>query len=108
MIRKLLAATLITLTASAGGAFAANSWTLKGVNFREGPSASYPVISYLPRCAVLTASEWENGWVRVRWNDSWGWVVAKHISDSNEHCGSKPKRRTYQPEPSYQGSNNGY
>jgi uncharacterized protein YraI len=108
MIRKLLAATLITLTASSGGAFAANSWSLKGTNFREGPSRDYPVISYLPRCAALTASEWEGGWVKVRWNGSWGWVVASYISDSNDHCAYKKKRNTYQPKPSYENSSNGY
>ena len=86
MIRyTLIAATLALLPAAAS---ATEAWTTAGVNFREGPSTQYAVITSLPRCAVIDTYEWQNGWVRAAWQGHNGWLSGRYVADNNAHCGS--------------------
>ncbi|MGA0539873.1 SH3 domain-containing protein [Neotabrizicola sp. VNH66] len=92
MFRKIIAAAVITATLPF--AALAGSWTTSGVNFRSGPGTYYDVIGYLPKCASVTAYDWQDGWVQVSWEGQRGWVSAKYLADSNAHCGYGKKKKS--------------
>lgn len=102
MIKKMLFAAAM-LAAMCTTSIAASGWTTGNVNFREGPGTNYYSIGSISRCAQVVVGEQRNGWYRVQWNGSWGWVAGRYISWDRGYCSNRgsgyvrtaPKRSTY-------------
>lgn len=64
---------------------------------------NYYSIGSISRCAQVLVGEQRNGWYRVQWNGSWGWVAGRYISWDRGYCSNRsggyartaPKRSNY-------------
>ena len=89
--RTALAAVLcvVMLAATAGAISTGGATTTTAVNFRTGPSTGYSIISTLPAGAkVVVSSESGNGWSKVVYNGTTGYISSDYLSFSNELSGS--------------------
>lgn len=94
MLRRIALATAIAL-ASAGAALANPGWATRDLNFRTGPGSHYEVIASLNACTRVHVYESYGGWYRVTWNGYEGWVSARYVSGSDEHCYDAPTPRKH-------------
>jgi uncharacterized protein YgiM (DUF1202 family) len=64
---------------------AAAMTTTANVNFRTGPGTSYAVILVIPRgSTVNTTGTVQNGYSRLTYNGTTGWVASQYLSGSSE------------------------
>ena len=94
MFKRLALAAAIALT-TAGAALANPGWATQDLNFRTGPGSRYDVIASLNACTRVHVYESYGSWYRVTWNGYEGWVSARYISGSDDHCYYAPAPRKH-------------
>jgi|GEM_PF-801258 len=55
---------------------------VSGVNMRAGAGNTYNVVKVLPRGAVVTASASTNGWYKVTYSGTSGWVYSSYLAST--------------------------
>jgi uncharacterized protein YraI len=94
MFKRFALAAAIALT-TAGAALANPGWATQDLNFRTGPGTDYEVIAKLAGCTRMHVYESYGSWYKVQWNGYWGWVSARYVSGSDDHCYYAPAPRKY-------------
>ncbi len=91
---KLIATAAIAAVVSTTAAFANPAWTTQDLNFRYGPGSGYHIIASLPYCAQIHVYERYGSWYKASYHGVYGYVSARYVSGSDDHC-------YYQPKPKY-------
>ena len=66
-------------------AYAAESGVISAdvVNARKGPGTSYDRVEQLAKGKAVSVLGEENGWYKIKWNNSTGYVVKDYVALSN-------------------------
>ena len=66
------------------GVFAAETGVVTGdvVNARKGPGTSYERVEMLAKGKQVTILDEENGWYKVKWNNSTGYILKDYVATS--------------------------
>ena len=76
------AAMAIGVIASSAAAFANTKYVQTGMNFRNGPATSASVIGSVPEGSKVDVIGSENGWDKVVYNGTTGYIHGGNIADS--------------------------
>ncbi|MDP1584528.1 MAG: SH3 domain-containing protein [Bradyrhizobium sp.] len=80
----ILAATGFAMCLPADLARAEPARTVANVNLRASPGASYSIINVVPRGKLVNARFCiSNGWCRVEWRGSKGWINGRYLRTKN-------------------------
>ncbi len=81
-ILRLLILSAFMAFAMAVSAFAAETGVITGdvVNARKGPGTSYDLVEMLAKGKQVTILGEENGWYKISWNQSTGYVSAAYVA----------------------------
>ncbi|UXN75362.1 SH3 domain-containing protein [Devosia sp. A8/3-2] len=90
--------TAMAATASASIAFAAPATVTTNVNVRSGPSQQTAVLDVLQAGTRVDAQCNSNGWCRVNYGRTSGWVSAAYVSLGGVSMNPKPQPQP-QPQP---------
>lgn len=69
--------------------------TTASVNMRTGPSTTYSVMTTLPRGAVVQVLEHSNGWDKVVYNGSTGWMAALYLTATSQSAPAPAPTKSY-------------
>lgn len=98
---KTAIASLFSLALLSSAAVANPAWLKEDLNFRYGPGVRYGVIAALPGCTRIHVYEYVDGWYRATWNGITGFVSARYVAGSDDHCyviqHRPPKRESHRP-----------
>lgn len=76
----IFAAAGFALCLSAGQLRAAAARTIANVNLRASPGVSYSILNVVPRGTLVNARYCiSNGWCRVEWRGSKGWISGRYL-----------------------------
>ena len=95
MIKKATIALALLAAMSSASMAASTGWTTGSVNFRDGPGTYYTKLGSIARCVQVTITESRDGWYRVQWNGTWGWVAARYISADAGYCSGGSTKKSY-------------
>ncbi|MEE1621542.1 SH3 domain-containing protein [Zafaria sp. J156] len=77
----------------------ANYKAISAVNIRQAASTSSPVLRVLPKDAVVAVSEESNGWYKLSYSGSTGWVYSSYLAATGTTPAPAPKPTTPAPAP---------
>ena len=108
VISAIVAATALTASAASATQAWVGNVTL---NARSGPGTNYQVLGSFNPCTPVDVIEYQYGWAKEYYNNTYYWVSAKYLQDYA--CTYTPQQHTYTPPkktytPPKKQYNNGY
>ena len=90
------AVSAVMVCALTAGALAANTGVVTGdvVNARKGPGTSYARVEQLAKGKQVTILAEENGWYKIAWNNSTGYVSKSYVSASGSNTTAETSSAT--------------